>query len=168
MRNRLMDWLNRCERIITGITATIMFIISVLICYQVFARYVLKNSPFWVEETSVTGMMWIGLLGAAACVWTDSHMNLELVVGKLPKTAQVWMRALAQVIVGLFGWFLLQQGAFLTSELMDATSATIPVSLGVTYLVLPISGGLMVVFAFVKAIKGLVDFYNGKGEEQIG
>jgi TRAP-type C4-dicarboxylate transport system permease small subunit len=60
---RFVAWLDRLERFITAVTAAIMVILSVLICYQVFSRYVLNSSPFWIEEISVVSLMWIGLLG---------------------------------------------------------------------------------------------------------
>ncbi|HYH03275.1 MAG TPA: TRAP transporter small permease [Bacillota bacterium] len=167
MPKKLLDWLTKMERILTGFTAVIMLVLSILICYQVFARYVLNNSPFWIEETSVIGMMWIGLLGAAGCVWTDSHMNLELIVSRLPQAMQAWTRGIVYLIVGSFSWFLLTQGSFLVNELKTATLSTMPsVSLGFSYLVLPVSGFIMVLFSVIKAVKVVMDYYIVKGGDQ--
>ena len=38
------------EHILISMTAVVMAILTVIVSYQVFARYVLHNSPFWVEE----------------------------------------------------------------------------------------------------------------------
>ncbi len=70
VKELVQRWINRIERGLTFFTAFCMGILSVLVSWQVFARYVLRDSPYWVEEIVVTGMMWVGLLGAAACVWT--------------------------------------------------------------------------------------------------
>ncbi len=159
----IIRWLDRAERLITAATAVIMIILSVLICWQVFSRYVLNSSPFWIEEISVISLMWIGLLGAAGCVWTESHMSLELVVAKLPETVRIWLRALTDMAIAGFALFLCDRGIFLVQRTMSGTLSSLPLAVGYTYLVLPIAGGLMVLFALVRAISGVTRHYAGKG-----
>jgi TRAP-type C4-dicarboxylate transport system permease small subunit len=156
----LIGWLDRLERVLTAVTAAVMVILSVLICYQVFSRYVLNSSPFWIEEISVVSIMWIGLLGAAGCVWTESHMSLELVVSRLPEEVRIWLRSVVDVIVGLFSLFLFERGIFLVQRMMSGTLATLAIPLGYTYLVLPIAGGMMAIFAFSRAMSRLARFYG--------
>ncbi len=157
-----MNILNRLERLITAATAVIMIILSVLICWQVFSRYVLNSSPFWVEEISVISMMWIGLLGAAACVWTESHMSLELVVARLPDALRIWLKAATDVMIGVFAFFLLERGIFLVQMTMGGTLSSLPLAVGYTYLVIPIAGGLMVVFTAIRAVTGVTRYYAVK------
>ncbi|TCL63286.1 TRAP-type C4-dicarboxylate transport system permease small subunit [Hydrogenispora ethanolica] len=156
-------WLGRLERLITAATAFIMLVLSVLVCYQVFSRYVLRSSPFWIEELSVVAMMWIGLLGAAGCVWTDSNMTLELIVSRVPEKLRVWMKFLSDLIVAGFAWLLFQQGIILVRNTMTATMATLSLPMGYTYLILPLSGGFMVLFSLIKALRRLIRFYGAKG-----
>jgi len=158
----IIRWLDRVERMITATTAVIMIILSVLICWQVFSRYILNSSPFWIEEISVISLMWIGLLGAAACIWTESHMSLELVVSRLPETFRVWLRAATDIMIGVFALFLLERGIFLVQRTMGGILSSLPLAVGYTYLVLPIAGGLMVVFALFRAINGVVRHYAAK------
>jgi TRAP-type C4-dicarboxylate transport system permease small subunit len=159
----IIRWLDRAERLITAATAVIMIVLSALICWQVFSRYVLNSSPFWIEEISVISLMWIGLLGAAGCVWTESHMSLELVVAKLPETVRIWLRALTDMAIAGFALFLCDRGIFLVQRTMSGTLSSLPLAVGYTYLVLPIAGGLMVLFALVRAISGVSRHYAGKG-----
>ncbi|HQO46363.1 MAG TPA: TRAP transporter small permease subunit, partial [Rectinema sp.] len=84
MRKDLWRIVNRFERILTGFIAVLMVIVTIVVCWQVFDRYVLHKSPYWAEEFSVTAMMWMGLLGAASAVWTGDHMRLELLTKHLP------------------------------------------------------------------------------------
>jgi TRAP-type C4-dicarboxylate transport system permease small subunit len=135
----------------------------VLICWQVFSRYVLNASPFWIEEISVISLMWIGLLGAAGCVWTESHMSLELVVSRFPETVRVWLKAATDLAIVGFALFLCDRGVFLVERTMSGTLSTLPLAVGYTYLILPIAGGMMVVFALVRAISGVSRHYTGKG-----
>ena len=158
----IIRWLDRTERLITAATAVIMIILSALICWQVFSRYVLNSSPFWIEEMSVIALMWIGLLGAAACVWTESHMSLELVVSRLPETVRVWLRVATDLMIGVFAFFLCERGIFLVQRTMSGTLSSLPLAVGYTYLVLPIAGGLMIVFAGIRAVTGVTRYYAAK------
>jgi TRAP-type C4-dicarboxylate transport system permease small subunit len=164
----LMNILDRLERLITVTTAVIMIVLSALICWQVFSRYVLNSSPFWIEEISVISLMWIGLLGAAACVWTESHMSLELVVSRLPETLRVWLRVATDIAIGAFAFVLCERGIFLVQRTMSGTLSSLPVAVGITYLVLPIAGGLMVIFAATRAVTGVTRFYAEKGRSGNG
>ena len=168
MPELVMNILDRLERFITFATAAIMIILSALICWQVFSRYVLNASPFWIEELSVISLMWIGLLGAAACVWTESHMSLELVVSRLPETVRIWLKAATDILIGMFALVLCERGIFLVEKTMGGTLSSLPIAVGYTYLVLPIAGGLMVVFAAIRAVTGVNRFYAEKGGRRNG
>jgi len=164
----IVRWLDRVERLITAATAVILIILSALICWQVFSRYVLNFSPFWIEEISVISLMWIGLLGAAACVWTESHMSLELVVSRLPEGIRIWLKAATDLLIAVFALFLLERGIFLVQKTMSGTLSSLPLAVGYTYLVLPIAGGLMVVFALIRAIGGVARYYAAGGGARNG
>jgi TRAP-type C4-dicarboxylate transport system permease small subunit len=162
MSDQLIRRLDRIERLITAMTAVVMIILSALICWQVFSRYVLNASPFWIEEISVISLMWIGLLGAAGCVWTESHMSLELVVRRFPEAVRVWLKALTDMAIAGFALFLCDRGIFLVQSTMSGTLSSLPLAVGYTYLVLPIAGGLMVMFAAIRAVTGVTHYYTAK------
>jgi len=162
MPERVIRWLDRAERLITAVTAAILIVLSALICWQVFSRYVLNSSPFWIEELSVIALMWIGLLGAAGCVWTESHMSLELVVSRLPDTPRVWLKALTDLAIAGFALFLCDRGVFLVQKTMGGTLSSLPLAVGYTYLILPVAGGLIVVFSIVRAIQGVARHHASK------
>ena len=168
MPEYVINILDRLERFITFATAVIMIILSALICWQVFSRYVLNSSPFWIEEMSVIALMWIGLLGAAACVWSESHMSLELVVSRLPETLRIWLRVTTDIMIGVFAFVLCERGIFLVQRTMSGTLSSLPIAVGYTYLVLPIAGGLMIVFAAIRAVTGVTRFYAAKGGRRNG
>jgi TRAP-type C4-dicarboxylate transport system permease small subunit len=154
--------IERLERVLIVVVAALMSALALLVCWQVFSRYVLKASPFWVEEVVVTFMMWIGLLGAAALVWRGSHMSLELFVKRLPGGARPWAEALTDVVIAAFAAFLAVQGWVLASATMSSAMATVPLPVGVSYLVLPLSGVLMIVFALVRAARTLTLHFSGR------
>jgi len=165
MNKTILRALDRLERILTAAVAVILGALAILVCWQVFSRYVLRNSPYWIEEFSVTAMMWIGLLGSAACVWSGSHMSLELVVKRLPETARIWAEILIDVVIGLFAVFLCSQGWVLAAATMTSRMTTIPLPIGVSYVALPVAGGLMILFAFARAVRKATAYFGAKREK---
>jgi TRAP-type C4-dicarboxylate transport system permease small subunit len=89
-------------------------------------------------------------------------MSLELVVSRLPDTVRIWLRAATDVVIGVFALFLCERGIFLVQRTMSGTLSSLPLAVGYTYLVLPIAGGLMVLFAGVRAVTGVTRFYAAR------
>jgi len=167
MQDLVSRILGRMERVLTGFAAAIMAALSLIVCWQVFARYILQKSPVWVEEFSVTAIMWIGLLGAASAVWTGDHMRLELVAKRLPKRLGVVLEVLIDASIGYFSIFLFKHGWVLTEAMWTSRMSTIPLPLGLTYLILPITAAFMIVFAVFR-MAGKILEASGKGSAKGG
>ena len=157
MQATLNKIIGYAERVLTAICAFLMGVLSLIVCWQVFARYVLQKSPVWVEEFSVTALMWIGLLGAAAAVWTGDHMRLELLTKRLPKNGGLFLEVLIDAAIGYFSLFLFKQGLNLTIATWTSQMSTIPLPIGITYLVLPITAIIMVVFAALRMASKILE-----------
>lgn len=157
MQATLNKIIGYAERALTAICAFLMGILSLIVCWQVFARYVLQKSPVWVEEFSVTALMWIGLLGAAAAVWTGDHMRLELLTKRLPKNGGLFLEVLIDAAIGYFSLFLFKHGLNLTSATWTSQMSTIPLPIGITYLVLPIAAIIMVLFAALRIASKILE-----------
>jgi TRAP-type C4-dicarboxylate transport system permease small subunit len=160
MHTKLNKIVNRIERTLTAFSAILMAVLSILVCWQVFARYVLQKSPIWVEEFSVTAIMWIGLLGAASAVWSGDHMKLEFVAKKLPRVGGLVLEFLIDASIGYFSLFLFKQGINLTVATWTSQMSTIPLPIGLTYLVLPISAAFMVLFALLRMVKKAIEILS--------
>lgn len=160
---------DRMERLLTGIAAALMAVLSVIVCWQVFARYVLQKSPIWVEEFSVTAIMWVGLLGAASAVWSGDHMRLKILTQKIPDRFGIVVEVLIDVAIGCFSIFLFRNGMLLTEATWTSRMSTIPLPIGLAYLVLPVAAALMILFALfrivVKILERLQENAIGRGSD---
>ena len=88
---QISAWLQVVERILSMVTAVILGLLALLVGWQVVARYVFSTGIFWAEELSLLAMMWGTLLGAAGCIWTDSHVRLNIIIDRVPASVRVWM-----------------------------------------------------------------------------
>jgi TRAP-type C4-dicarboxylate transport system permease small subunit len=155
--------LDRLERVITIVTGMFLGLIAFLVTWQVVARYLLHSGQFWVEELSLVVMMWAALLGAAGCIWTDSHVRVNLLLSCLPPAVRLWVLIFTDGIVLWFAIMMIKEGLFLVQRTMGGQMSAIPIPIGTTYYILPGAAGLMLVFTLVKAAQRIANHYGTEG-----
>jgi len=153
MQKRVRDTFHRLETVTDSITAVLVGMLTLFVSWQVFARYVLHSSQFWAEEFSVVTMIWIGLLGAAGALWTDSHIGLTAVVDRLPSSLSRLFRVGSDLVIAGFSVFLFFHGIQLVGKTMSGTLSSMPIPIGYSYLIVPISAALMVLFSLARAVR---------------
>lgn len=89
-RYRLRRLAELLERVLDGVLAAMLLIMTVAICYQVFGRYVLDRSPSWSEELARYLMVWVSLIGTAAVLRSSGHITVTVLTDRLPRA---WLQA---------------------------------------------------------------------------
>ena len=112
--------LDQVERVITGVTGALLGLLTLLVAVQVVGRYVLHTGLFWADELTGVAMMWAALLGAAGCVWTDSHMRLDMVIERLPPSVRTWLLTLMDGVILWFAVVLFREGARLVQSILPS------------------------------------------------
>ncbi len=156
---KLRRILNVLEKVVTGLTALMVGALAVFVGWQVFARHVLNTGQFWAEELSIIMMIWIGILGASGALWTDSHIGLNVLADRLPPTAKVMARSLSDFLIAGFAVYFFLQGLQLVNRITGTWSA-LRISIGRTYLVVPISAALIILFSTSKGIVRLMEHFT--------
>ena len=159
----LTRWLDWLERIITAITAGILGLLVLLVSWQVVGRYILGTGLFWADELTVVAMMWAALLGAAGCVWTDSHIRLNLIIDWLPAAVRLWILTLMDGVIVWFAYLVMKEGIYLIQRTMGGAMSALKIPIGTTYYILPGAAVLMIVFASVAALNRIARYYRGEG-----
>jgi TRAP-type C4-dicarboxylate transport system permease small subunit len=126
------------------------------VLWQVFTRFVLKNPSSFTEELARFLLIWVGLLGASYAAGKKMHLAIDVVLQSLKKKAKIWTEIVIQVFVFLFSFFVMVIGGLrlVTITLtLNQISAALRVKLGYVYLVLPLSGALIMFYAVVFIIE---------------
>ncbi|WP_420963680.1 TRAP transporter small permease [Brucella sp. IR073] len=113
--------LSRASLYVAGIGMVAM---TVIVGWQVFARYVLNNTPSWAEPLSLYLMSWFIILGAAVGVRESVHLGLDFVRHAAPPAMQ---RTMDLVSLGLIVLFGLAMAWYSTSLAIGTWGASIPV-----------------------------------------
>jgi TRAP-type transport system small permease protein len=151
--HRVIRCLDRLERIVTIVTAAILGLLTLVVGWEVFARYVLQSGQFWAEEFCLVAMMWAALLGAAACLWTDSHVRVTFTLSFFPVKLRRWILACMDMIILWFAFIFLKESLLLIQRTMGGQMSALKIPIGATYFVLPLSALLMILFIVVRGIR---------------
>ncbi|MFN7054040.1 TRAP transporter small permease [Hyphomonas sp.] len=150
--------------ILVKIAAAGLVLMTAIIGWQVFGRYVLNSTPSWSEQAALTLMIWYVALAAAAGVRQGFHIRivaLEEAVG--PRTRKA-MQVFSNSIVGLCGLAMLIWGGELVLRTWSHVVPSLGIPRGLAYLGLPIAGALMALFS-VERILELLNAQPIKDEE---
>jgi TRAP-type C4-dicarboxylate transport system permease small subunit len=135
------------SRLALWLAAVGMVVMTALVAWQVFARYVLNASPSWTEPASILVMSWFIFLGAAVGVRENFHMGFDVLVHFLPPSAAPWMRAISDLAALVFGVGMVVYGMQLVIQTWTATIPVLHLPGGFTYMPLAAGGLLIALFA---------------------
>lgn len=132
-----------------------LVLMTVIIGWQVFGRYVLNSTPSWSEQATLTLMIWYVALAAAAGVRHGFHIRIVALEEAVPPAVRKWMQVTSNTIVGLCGAAMFIWGGELVLRTWSHVVPSLGIPRGLTYLALPISGALMALFAFEQVLERL-------------
>lgn len=92
---RFADWLN--EHVGTGIS-WLTSVLVVVVCYDVFTRYLLKNSLVAVQELEWHLFAIIFLIGAAYSLKHDKHVRVDVFYSRFSPRAQAWVNLIGSIV----------------------------------------------------------------------
>lgn len=142
-----------------------LVLMTVIVGWQVFGRYILNSTPSWSEEAALTLMIWFVSLAAAAGVRQGFHIRITAVEDAAPAGLRKAMQVLSNGIVGASGIAMLIWGGELVIETWTHVIPSLGISRGLAYLGLPISGALMALFAMERILEVLAKPAAKEGEE---
>ena len=141
---RLMDALHRGCLFAAGVC---LVVITLIIPWGVFTRYVLNSASSWPEPLAVLLMIVLSFLSAVICYREYLHIGVGLLpalLGPRPKALLGWLIEASMMATNLF---LLWYGIKLVQATWHQSIAEFPiVSVGASYLPVPIAGGVTALF----------------------
>ncbi|QTD57628.1 TRAP transporter small permease [Parasphingorhabdus cellanae] len=144
MLDKASDWLIR-------LGAAGLVIMTAVIGWQVFGRFVLQSSPSWSEQAALLLMIWYVLFAAAAGVREGFHIRIALLEDMSSPAMARRIRMVIHCLVALFGIILFVYGSQLVWLVRDHVIPSLGLSRGFAYIPLPVSGFLMAIFALFHA-----------------
>jgi len=150
---RAMDYLY-LACVVVGTTALVL--ISAVIPWAVFTRYVLNSAASWPEPLAILLTIVLTFIGAAAAYRLNLHMNVSYFADQLPQPYRRWLDLVVQLLMALIATFMIVWGERLVEVTWHNTIPDFPfLSVGVTYLPIPIGGACLLLFIIERIFLGL-------------
>ncbi len=149
---RAMDALHRACVVLAGVA---LVVITLIIPWGVFTRFVLNSASSWPEPLAILMMIWLSFLSALVCYREHLHIGVGMLPNALTGRARMLLGMVVEAGMLVANLFLLWYGIKLVQVTWFQSIAEFPiVSVGVSYLPVPIGGAVTSLFIVERFLKG--------------
>lgn len=132
-----------------------LVLMTIIIGWSVFGRYVLNDTPTWAEAGALFLMSWFIILGAAVGVRESDHLGFEIGLHYSPPLLRTLLVATTLVIVGLFGLAMSVYGYQLAAKTWGEKLPLIGISKGWDFVPMIVGGLLIALFSVERLLLNL-------------
>jgi TRAP-type C4-dicarboxylate transport system permease small subunit len=137
---RAMDAIHRACLFIAG---ACLVIITLIVPWGVFTRYVLNSASSWPEPMAVLLMIVLSFFSAIVCYREYLHIGVGVLPALLSESHKKVLGWILETCMLATNLFMLVWGLQLVQATLHQSIAEFPLlSVGLTYLPIPIGGGL--------------------------
>jgi TRAP-type C4-dicarboxylate transport system permease small subunit len=155
MKERYVAAMGQLHRLCIVISAACIVVMTLIIPWGVFTRYVLGVGSSWPEPMAILLMVIFAFFAAAACYRDNLHIAVMMWPDAASPAQRRMLGWLAEICMLAANAFMLLWGIPLVETTWFQAIADFPVlSVGVTYLPVPIGGAIMVLFVIERMWTG--------------
>lgn len=153
MKERYIAAMDDLHRLCLAVAGAGLVIITLIIPYGVFTRYVLNSASSWPEPLAVLIMIVISFLSAVVCYREHLHIGVGVLPAMLSDSHKKILGMVIELLMLATNGFMLWWGLQLVQTTWHQVIAEFPiVSTGITYLPIPLSGALTVLLVIERFI----------------
>jgi TRAP-type C4-dicarboxylate transport system permease small subunit len=132
-----------------------MVLISLIVPWGVFTRYGLNSASSWPEPAAILLSIVLTFFGAAACYRVRLHMRVSFVRDHMPPLLARASDIVAELLMAMVGVYMIVWGARLCETTWHQSIDAFPaLSVGVTYLPIPLGGFCLLLFVIEHLLIG--------------
>lgn len=146
----------KIDKILSNILIVIMAVMVVNVLWQVFTRFIVGVPSSFTDELARYLMIWIGILGAAYVSGRNMHVAIDVLPTRASKENQKKIMRVVYIVIILFSITALVIGGFrlvYISYLLGQSSPALQIPLAFVYMVIPISGILIIYYKVSDLLK---------------
>jgi len=155
MKNTLLSINDILYRVCVGIAGMSILIMTLIIPWGIFARYVLGSGSSWPEPTAILLMVVFTFFGAAASYRAGAHMAVAMAVDRMPAQVRKLAALAVQILMAVVALFMIFKGFKLCATTWNQFVGELPfLRVGISYLPIPIGGIMTLIFIVEKLFLG--------------
>ena len=153
-------------KLLAAIATILLSVMTLLVLYQVFTRYVLNSPAAFTEELVRYFLIWTGFIGAAYAFITRDHMCLVLVRDSLKPEKKRILMTFIDVLILVFAIFVITIGGFkLAMSAQKVFSALLGIPRSLVYAMAPVSGLFIIVAQIINIYEDVTGITIEGGNE---
>jgi TRAP-type C4-dicarboxylate transport system permease small subunit len=137
-----------------GLAGFALIAMALIQAWQVFARYVLNDSPGWTEPLALLLMSFAVMFGAAVAVRRETHFAFQTFRDAAPGRLQWLMKSVSRLIAAVSGAGLMILGGTLMIDEWPVALAGAPLPSGLKFAGLCVGGALILLFSLERLLTG--------------
>lgn len=152
-------------KVLAYIVGALFFAMLCVVTWQVFCRFVLRDSSGWTSEVTMILFVWVIYLGAALAIHDGSQIAMTVIVSRLKAPAKQWFQLVSALICELMYVLITISGRMCVTTFSKATTPGLSLPMPLIYSAFVVSGILMCLFGieeFVKPILALIEHRKGE------
>ncbi len=146
--------LDKLAALAMGLAGVALVAMALIQAWQVFARYVLNDSPGWTEPLALLLMSFAVMFGAAVAVRRETHFAFQSFRDAAPGPLKWLLKSISRVIAAASGAGLMIFGGTLMIDEWPVALAGAPLPSGLKFAGLCIGGALILLFALERLLTG--------------
>lgn len=147
---------NIIDKMIEIFCTVIMVVMTVLVSWQVFTRYVFNKPSTVTEQLCQYLFIWLVLFGSAFIFGKREHMQIVFIKDKLPAKLGMLCDIIQEVVIFIFTLGVLIVGGYQSSlRQMAQVDAALQIPIGIIYAAIPLSG-IFVIFYSILNVKKII------------
>lgn len=151
----LLDWVAWVCTVLAGLAVVVLV---VTFGWLVFGRFVLNDTPTWVEQLALLLICYIVFLGAGAGLRDETHLGVTVFRDMLPIPAQKVVVIVIDVILAAFGLMTLLAGMRLMQFGWDSLLPMLDIPESFRTLAITTLGALMLGICSIRAVLRIISF----------
>ncbi|AEF55932.1 Tripartite ATP-independent periplasmic transporter DctQ component [Marinomonas posidonica IVIA-Po-181] len=147
---------------VTAFSGVLLVVLVFSFGWLVFGRYVLNDTPTWVEQMAMLLVTSITFLAAAVGIHERTHLSVDMLSLCVPKRISVMFNVLIDICIFAFGWAMAVYGKELVDFAWFRSIPLLGIPEGIRYLPVVASGALMCLFSGCRVIVAIQHMFIGQ------
>ena len=147
---------SKVDKVIEYSLVILMALMVFNVLWQVFTRFIMNDPSSFTDELARYLLIWLGLLGAGYVTGQKMHLAIDYLLNKTKPNVKSKLEYVINISIFLFALFVMVIGGVNLVSLtlyLEQISAALQIQLGYIYIVLPVSGLLIMFYTGVFIIE---------------
>lgn len=155
MKGALLRLLDAVYLACIWVAGASIFVMTLVIPWGIFARYVLGSGSQWPEPIAILLMVVFTFIGAAASYRAGAHIAVGVLTDRLPPRWRAPLSMAVQLLMVAACVFMVIWGTKLCIQTWNQTISELPwMPVGLTYSPVPVGGALTLLFVLERLLLG--------------